>query len=214
MCPASVVNIKKPGTSIWFEDGEVLWENEAYQIRDTYRQIWDYRKSLVIRANGCGVGESEIERVNFPFGRFRLKEDLSPENVTVSAWYVPAGRDTIIARCKYYEMDTRGIAHKKSDLGRSRKGDRATRHDIGVIQTTLYLGDFSYRAPGLRGYLEKEKSLLIEVRPQSKDHIFRGWFRVNQDLENLDWQLDEIEFVQVEKLKYQGKFTSMAWDYL
>lgn len=88
--PGYEVTLKRQGISTSFTTESMSqFSGQTYMINDWDKNLWDWDEPLTVFNNGSPVASSNIESIDYMFGRIVFVPGFTPGTVTVSGNYFP-----------------------------------------------------------------------------------------------------------------------------
>lgn len=174
-----VASIKASGTPTAMTGAPMtqVVTSKTYVIADATRNVWDYTKTLTVKDNGAPVAASNIESIDWLFGRVTFKATYVVTGpVTVDGFYMPIAE---VSRANSFTLTQTAETVDRTDYAITHANDGYRVFDPGLRTISLELGGFYDSADAVWEILEGRQEVVIEINPDGSGmSLARGIFKL------------------------------------
>lgn len=175
-----VASIKAQGTATQMTDeplANVPGSPLIYAVVDATKNVWDYTKPLVVNVGGQPVNPSDIESIDWLFGRVVFDDNYVVGGpVTVTGSYLPM---TEVARANSFTLTQTAETVDHTDYAIAHANDGYRVFYPGLRTISLELGGFYDADDAVWEILEGRQEAVIEINPDGSGmSLARGIFKL------------------------------------
>jgi hypothetical protein len=173
-----VATLKKSGTPTTLTDEPMsLVSGKTYKVTDATKQCFDRNTALSFKDDGSALDPSNIESVDYLFGRVTLKSSYTPAGaITVaSGKYLPLAT---IGRSNGFTLKQTTNAIDNTDYDSAQENDGHHTYEYGLRTVSLDIQGIYSSSNDLRTMLQNRAEIVIEVNPDGAGKsVARGFFK-------------------------------------
>lgn len=174
-----VARLMSSGTSTALTDEPMeLVAGLTYQVTDPTRNVLDYTKAIEFEDNGVAVDPSDIESIDWLFGRvtFDAAYTVTGPITIASGFYLPM---TEVSRANSFTLTQTAETIDRTDFETARGNDGYRVFDPGLRTISLELGGFYDATAAIWEVLEARGEAVIEINPDGSGlSLARGVFKL------------------------------------